>query len=131
MGDFSPWQREASHHVRNRANVIAGTWGQVPGELCFRAGTSLPLEGPLASREGLQTLRLLGGSLWASWTGVTCQGCFQTSTCWSVASRDASIGSLPEPEAPLAQLSGQERSSTTMMGAWVPGRLAAAPGSSL
>lgn len=29
-----------------------------------------------------------------------------------------------------AQLSGQERSSTTMMGAWVPGRLAAAPGSS-
>lgn len=31
---------------------------------------------------------------------------------------------------PLAQLSGQERSSTTMMGAWVPGRPAAAPGSS-
>lgn len=29
-----------------------------------------------------------------------------------------------------AQLPGQERSSTTMMGAWVPGRLAAAPGSS-
>lgn len=29
---------------------------------------------------------------------------------------------------PLAQLSGQERSSTTMMGAWVPGRPAAAPG---
>lgn len=29
-----------------------------------------------------------------------------------------------------AQLPGQERSSTTMMGAWVLGRLVAAPGSS-
>lgn len=59
------------------------------------------------------------------------QGCFWTSTCRSVASREASIRSSPEPEAPPPpQLSGQERSPTTLMGVWVPGRPAAAPGSS-
>lgn len=68
----------------------------------FWAGAGLPLGGPLASREGLRALRLLGGSLWVSWTGVTRQGCFWTSTCRSVASREASIRSSLEPEAPPA-----------------------------
>lgn len=88
---------------------------------------------PLASREGLRALRLLGGSLWASWTGVTWQECFWMSTCRSVVNREASIGSSPEPRPPPRpppQLSGQERSPTTLMGIWVPGRRAAAPGSS-
>ena len=92
----------------------------------FWAGAGLPLGGPSASREGLRALRLLGGSLWASWTGVTWQGCFRTSTCRSMVSRKASIGSSLEPP----QLSGQERSPTTLMGVWVLGRPAAAPGAS-
>ena len=66
----------------------------------FWAGARLPLGGPLASREGLRALWLLGGSLWASWTGVTWQGCFRTSTCWSVVSREASIVSSLEPRPP-------------------------------
>ena len=34
------------------------------------------------------------------------------------------------PPTPRPQLSGQERSPTTLMGVWVLGRLAAAPGAS-